>query len=105
MTMIVDTKCEDGQEASGVKGGGGGEGGGGGKGGGGGGGVLHDGVGGRLSEAGIKLEPGLIWPRHLPPPSHYLAPPKTEIKVTKTIISNNININININVNVNINDI
>ena len=26
MTMIVDTKCEDGQEASGVKGGGGGEG-------------------------------------------------------------------------------
>ena len=28
MTMIVDTKCEDGQEASGVKGGGGGEGGG-----------------------------------------------------------------------------
>ena len=100
MTMIVDTKCEDGQEASGVKGGGGG-----GKGGGGGGGVLHDGVGGRLSDAGIKLEPGLIWPRHLPPPSHYLAPPKTEIKVTKTIISNNININININVNVNINDI
>ena len=86
MTMIVDTKCEDGQEASVVKGGGGeggkGGGGGGGKGKGGGGGVLHDGVGGRLSEAGIKLEPGLIWPRHLPPPSHYLAPPKTEIKVT-----------------------
>ena len=99
MTMIVDTKCEDGQEASGVKGGGGGGGKGEGGGKGGGGGVLHDGVGGRLSDAGIKLEPGLIWPRHLPPPSCYLAPPKTEIKVTKTIISNNIDININVNIN------
>ena len=72
MTMIVDTECEEGKEvpgggAGGVEGvNGGGVGGGGG------------GRGGRGDEP-IKLEPGLIWPPHHPPPQYL--PPKTEIKV------------------------
>ena len=66
MTMIVDTECEEGKEVPGGVEGvhGGGVGGGGGRG---------------RSEEAIKLEPGLIWPHHHPPPQYL--PPKTEIKV------------------------
>ena len=74
MTMIVDTECEEGKEVpegvEGVHGGG----------------VLREGLGGGgggggrgRSEEAIKLEPGLIWPHHHPPPQYL--PPKTEIKV------------------------
>ena len=74
MTLIVDTKCEEGDELPGDKGGQrGGLGGG------------LEGVGGRHSEEAVKLEPGLLWPHHPPPPPQYL-PPKTEIKVISRIL-------------------
>ena len=77
MTMIVDSECEEEKVVPGRGTGGvvgvNGEG------------VLREGVGGGGRGRGgrgderIKLEPGLIWPPHHPPPQYL--PPKTEIKV------------------------
>ena len=75
MTLIVDTKCEEGDELPGDKGGQrGGLGGG------------LEGVGGRHSEEAVKLEPGLLWPHQQHPPPPQFLPPKTEIKVISRIL-------------------